>query len=352
MSRHTPDGRGWAYTGAILGGLVSIAANVAHSFVPPAGAANGWTPELGAVFGAIVWPVFLFIAVEILARVAWPHGRIWHAVRWAGVLPVALVAALVSYRHLSGLLAHYGEEDLVVWLGPLAVDGLMVMATGALMATSRHRTTSTDPEPVPVGRPDAVSTAAPEPTPIPAPSTVNTADPSVPDAAPAPSTPDPIPSSTVDTDPEPVPVPVAAPIPSPAEVAPRITPARPSSTPTPSAAVSRPARPARRPRPSTRPVPAAELAPSTTDNRVSASDAAQHGKPVPADLLARATHVARQYRTEHGTPITPGQLAVRLKVTSEQAAQALAVIGLNPNQTTNPTVPTPTVNGRPVQAAR
>jgi hypothetical protein len=59
--------------------------------------------------------------------------------------------------------------------------------------------------------------------------------------------------------------------------------------------------------------------------------------------------VARQYRTEHGTPITPGQLAVRLKVTSDQAAQALAVLDLGPD---SPTTPTPTVNGKPVKATR
>ena len=29
------SGRGWARTGLVLGGLVSIAANVAHSFIPP-----------------------------------------------------------------------------------------------------------------------------------------------------------------------------------------------------------------------------------------------------------------------------------------------------------------------------
>jgi hypothetical protein len=132
------SGRGWAYTGAILGGLVSVAANVAHSFIPPTGASAGWHPEPGAVVGAIVWPVFLFIAVEILARVAWPAGITWRLIRWGGLLPVALVAAFVSYRHLSGLLAHYGEEPLVQHLGPLAVDGLMVMATGALIATGLH----------------------------------------------------------------------------------------------------------------------------------------------------------------------------------------------------------------------
>ena len=31
-------GRAWAYVGAVLGGAVSVAANVAHSYVPPDGA--------------------------------------------------------------------------------------------------------------------------------------------------------------------------------------------------------------------------------------------------------------------------------------------------------------------------
>src|SRR5207302_2448766 len=91
-TRSDRSGRGWAYTGAIAGGLVSIAANVAHSFIPPHGAPATWTPEPGAVVGAVVWPVFLFIAVEILARVTWPTGPVWHVVRWAGLVPVAVVA--------------------------------------------------------------------------------------------------------------------------------------------------------------------------------------------------------------------------------------------------------------------
>ena len=44
VARIKQPGRGWAYTGAILGGLVSIAANVAHSFLPPAHAC----PDVGA----------------------------------------------------------------------------------------------------------------------------------------------------------------------------------------------------------------------------------------------------------------------------------------------------------------
>ncbi len=135
-----PRGRGWAYTGALLGGAVSIAANIAHSYIPPTHAPADWTPEAGAVIGSVFWPIALFVAVEILARIPWPDGRRWTALRFGGLVPVALVAAVVSYRHLSGLLDHYGEDALTVLIGPLAVDGLMVMATGALLATAGHTT--------------------------------------------------------------------------------------------------------------------------------------------------------------------------------------------------------------------
>ncbi|WP_433792694.1 DUF2637 domain-containing protein [Actinoplanes sp. CA-252034] len=135
MRKLSVSGRGWAYVGAILGGTVSIAANVAHSYVPPTGAAADWSPQVGAVAGAIFWPIALFVVTEMLARVAWPDGWRWIVARFAGLLPVALVAAFVSYRHLSGLLAFYGEDRLTTMFGPLAVDGLMVMATAALLAT-------------------------------------------------------------------------------------------------------------------------------------------------------------------------------------------------------------------------
>jgi hypothetical protein len=169
------SGRRWAYLGAALGGTVSIAANIAHSYVPPKELApqlaQGWSPNLGAVIGAVFWPVALFVATEILTRVAWPSGRVWWLLRWTGMLPVAFVAALVSYRHLSGLLAYYGEEPIVCVPGPLAVDGLMVMATGAILATGQNQHTTPESVSVP-----AVSgtIAGPAPTPTVTASTVDT----------------------------------------------------------------------------------------------------------------------------------------------------------------------------------
>jgi hypothetical protein len=182
---------------------VSIAANVAHSYVPPENAPADWSPPLGAVVGAVFWPVALFVAVEILARVAWPAGTRWWALRFAGLLPVAVVAAVVSYGHLSGLLAFYGEADWTAAIGPLAVDGLMVMATAALIATGARRTAEPTAEPttetaagpafiaaVPA---DPPAMAAPGPAPVAAPAAAadTTAEPAP--TAPAASTPAPSP---------------------------------------------------------------------------------------------------------------------------------------------------------------
>jgi hypothetical protein len=127
-------GRTWAYAGAVLGGAVSIAANVAHSYVPPPDAPAGWAPLPGAVIGAVFWPVALLLAIEILARVDWPAGLRWVLLRFGGLVPVGAVAAVVSYRHMSGLLGSYHEDWLTARFGPLAVDGLMVMSAGALLA--------------------------------------------------------------------------------------------------------------------------------------------------------------------------------------------------------------------------
>ena len=335
MSPHL-NGRRWAYLGATLGGTVSIAANIAHSYVPPAGVTAQWSPRAGAVVGAVFWPVALFVATEILTRVAWPSGRVWWLLRWAGMLPVAAVAALVSYRHLSGLLAFYGEEPVVCVLGPLAVDGLMVMATGAILATGHPHTQPSVSAP-------AVPDIAVRPAPTP---------PAVPTPSPAPTlesilTPPQEPTTT----PEPTTMVKPDVVATPADVAARVTPSpttiplRSSAAPVRAADTVKP-RP-RKPEPTT---PADTLAAPATDT-VTAPEPAQLHLPMPVDpsLLNRADRVARQYRTEHGVPITAGQLAARLRVNSEQAAQALAVLDLGPN---TPTEPIPTVNGSSVKATR
>jgi hypothetical protein len=137
MRKPTPA-RAWAYTGAIVGAGVSVAANVLHSYVPPVGVAPGWHPATGAVVGAVFWPLALLVAIEIFAR--WhPTRRSAKWLRVLGLVPVAVVAAVVSYRHMSGLLAYWHEDPVTVYIGPLAVDGLMTMAASALIETSNRR---------------------------------------------------------------------------------------------------------------------------------------------------------------------------------------------------------------------
>jgi hypothetical protein len=138
----TRGARGFAYLGVLTGLVVSVAANIAHSFLTPPGwpAGRGWVPEPGAVLGAMFWPVALLLTTEILTRKRWPTGWLWLAVRLAGLLPVAGVAAVISYQHLHGLLQHYHESDLAAVIGPLSIDGLMVTASAALIAPDRFDT--------------------------------------------------------------------------------------------------------------------------------------------------------------------------------------------------------------------
>lgn len=126
------DGKLWALVGVASGAGVSVAANVLHSFIRPAGAPKDWTPQLGAVFGAVWWPLSLFLALEVLVSGRWGATRRWVAARVVMVAPVAAVAAVVSYHHLSGLLASWGEDWFTVRFGPVAVDGLMMVCSAAL----------------------------------------------------------------------------------------------------------------------------------------------------------------------------------------------------------------------------
>jgi hypothetical protein len=308
VARIKQPGRGWAYIGAISGGAVSIAANVAHSFLPPEDAPLGWRPEIGAVVGAVVWPVFTLIGVEIFARVPWPKGWSWVLVRWVGLLPVAGVAAAVSYRHLSSLLAHYGEEPIICIIGPLAVDGLMLMATAALLAGSRAQraaemaaaaagaTTSPTPDQV-----VTVPVHPARPAPVPADSP--------PHAAPAPAAPTPAPTVTV--------------VPSPAEVAARVK--------------------ARKATGNGKPKPAG----STPDTPVTTVDSVRRKLPVTPGQLSRARHIAKTHLQETGNPITVNELAVRMRCSTEQASRLLAVLNAQARKQTRDNA-----NGQPVAATR
>jgi hypothetical protein len=88
--------------------------------------------------------------------------------------------------------------------------------------------------------------------------------------------------------------------------------------------------------------PAQAPAAATKTTQVAAVAAAPPQTPVPAALLTRAEHIIRAHTEGTGTQITPGELAVRMRVNTDVAAQILAVLALRPD---NPNQPTATVNG-------
>jgi hypothetical protein len=70
-----------------------------------------------------------------MTRPRWLRAGFWWGIaRYGGTGLVAVVAAVMSYRHMRSLLASYGEDPLNAAIGPLAVDGLMVVAGFALLA--------------------------------------------------------------------------------------------------------------------------------------------------------------------------------------------------------------------------
>lgn len=151
-------GRGWAYAGVIVGGGLSVAANWQHALLPRGQlldrvrAAQGvgdidlatalldrWSPPAFAVIMSIAWPLLLVMCIEVLMRNTWPRGWWWWLVRIGSCLPVAGVAAVMSYLHMSGLLAYYGQSGAESVYGPLAIDGMVIMCSAALFASRPGR---------------------------------------------------------------------------------------------------------------------------------------------------------------------------------------------------------------------
>ncbi|MEV1329887.1 DUF2637 domain-containing protein [Micromonospora costi] len=115
-----------------LGVAASVAANVLHARPNP----------ISQIIAA--WPpLALLLTVELISRV--PHHR-WYlgAIRVTAAAVIAVIAAWVSYWHLVGVAARYGESGYgAAYLLPISVDGLVVVASVSLVEiTARIRATS------------------------------------------------------------------------------------------------------------------------------------------------------------------------------------------------------------------
>ncbi|MER7894457.1 DUF2637 domain-containing protein [Micromonospora sp. NPDC094482] len=138
----------WAVRATLtLGVAASVAANVLHARPNP----------ISQIIAA--WPpLALMLTVELISRV--PHHR-WFlgAIRITAAAIIAIIAGWVSYWHLVGVAARYGETGYgAAYLLPISVDGLVIVASVSLVeitAQIRSATPATDsPSADPIPTPD------------------------------------------------------------------------------------------------------------------------------------------------------------------------------------------------------
>jgi hypothetical protein len=105
----------------MLGVVASTVANVLHA------EPNGISRTIAA------WPpLALLLTIELISRV--PVHRVWlTAARLCAAAVIAGIAAWVSYWHMAGVAARYGESSDAAHLLPLSVDGLIVVASICLV---------------------------------------------------------------------------------------------------------------------------------------------------------------------------------------------------------------------------
>jgi hypothetical protein len=105
----------------VLGVAASVVANVLHAFDNPISQTIAAWP-----------PLALLLTVELISRVP-VHRRSLAAARLVATATIAGIAAWVSYWHMVGVAARYGETGASPYLLPLSVDGLIVVASICLV---------------------------------------------------------------------------------------------------------------------------------------------------------------------------------------------------------------------------
>jgi hypothetical protein len=147
----------WGVRGVLaLGVAASVSANILHAH-----------RDLIAQCIAAWPPVALLITVEMVSRIP-ISGRAWTVVRIVATLAIAGIAAWISYWHMAGVVAHYGEVGSVPYLLPISVDGLIVAASVSLVELAgrarEQPTAASFADPAAAAKPDLLTPeSAPEP---------------------------------------------------------------------------------------------------------------------------------------------------------------------------------------------
>ncbi len=134
----------------VLGVAASVAANVLHALDNPISQAIAAWP-----------PLALLLTVELISRVP-VHRRSLAVTRLVATAAIAGIAAWVSYWHMAGVAARYGETGASPYLLPLSVDGLIVVASiclvelGGRISALQNEATPAAPPLVPAAIPGLV----------------------------------------------------------------------------------------------------------------------------------------------------------------------------------------------------
>lgn len=104
----------------VLGVAASVAANILHALPNPISQTIAAWP-----------PLALLLTVELVSRIP-IHRRLYAGVRIAATAAIAGIAAWISYWHMVGTAARYGEQSSS-YLIPVTVDGLIVVASVSLV---------------------------------------------------------------------------------------------------------------------------------------------------------------------------------------------------------------------------
>jgi hypothetical protein len=125
----------WAVRATLLLGVAaSVAANILH--------ANG--NPISQTIAA--WPpLALLLTVELVSRVP-VHRRSLAVLRVVATVAISGIAAWVSYWHMAGVAARYGETGASPYLLPFSVDGLIVVASICLVELGGRIRAAVEPE--------------------------------------------------------------------------------------------------------------------------------------------------------------------------------------------------------------
>jgi hypothetical protein len=93
---------------------------------------------------AVFAPCAVLLVIEMFVSRLWPRTLGPQTVRWVSTVIFGVVAAYVSWHHLSDLLSSRGQDRFLSSIEPLAIDGLAIMATALVLSSRRAKSVQLD----------------------------------------------------------------------------------------------------------------------------------------------------------------------------------------------------------------